>query len=153
MAFPSDSHTSGFDLRTKWQVIKGATGWIKNTSDGFIAAASISYPDVRSFQTGLVNKLASLDSMVANASTNGLQAYAAAQENLPAMDLQSEFTSMRTAIANTITWIATNFPKDASGRWAAEVTGADGSPQPAPLSAAAMSALRNQLSALTATIL
>jgi hypothetical protein len=152
MAFPSNSHTSGFDLKTKWDVIKGATAWIKDESDKYVAATGITYPEVAGFQTGLVNKLAALDALVANAATNGLEVYAAAQENIPAINLQNEFTAMRAAIVSTITWISTNFPKDATGKWAAYVTGADGSPQPAPLAAPALSAFKTQLSTLTPTI-
>ena len=152
MPVPSYSRTSGIALKRKLEAYKTYTGRIKDDSDTFIGSSVINLPDIREFQARNVNFLAQLDILVANASTNGFLEYVRVEENATTYDLSADHATFRVQLDATITWVATNFPKDATGGWADYVTGVDSSPQPRPLTAPQMTAFKSQMSLLSTTI-
>ena len=107
MAFPSDSTNT---LETKWRSVKTNTGRVKNECTRLNAKASITRKEVLEFANMLATVLGNLDSLTANASTNGLLSYARAQENNASLDLTAEYNTMRTQIVNVQNWIVANFP-------------------------------------------
>jgi hypothetical protein len=150
--FPSDSTTNVPSLMVKWTTIRARTGRIKNDTITYNASSSVSLPSVLDFQARIVNYLSELDTLTANATTNGLLGFAQAQENNPTLDLVGLYGTMRTQIAATITWISTNFPKDASGNAVLYTFAVDGSPQPVYLTTAQLTAFKTQITSLGATI-
>lgn len=107
MAFPGTSVTS---LAGKWQSIKSTSGEIKNQCVQLIAQAAITRIRGLEFANFLADSLQSLNTLTANATTNGLLEYARAQENNASLDLVSEYNTMRTALVAAQDWLVANFP-------------------------------------------
>lgn len=149
MAFPSNSTTTP---ARKWFDIKDITGSIKTTCVNHNAAAVIKRREVLEFANALADKLAALDALTANATTNGLLDYARAQENNPTLDLAAEFTTMRNAIVATQNWIVNNFPKSATSELQVYVFDVNKRFADINLDSTQLSAYKTQINALSVTI-
>lgn len=65
------------------------------------------------------------------AATPGLAAYAINEQNDPTYDVAAEYSALRAVIQDAITWMATNFPRNAAGTFIlAETMGVDGDVTP-----------------------
>jgi hypothetical protein len=148
MAFPSDSTTT---LETKWRSVKNNTGRLKNECTRLIAKSSITRKEVLEFANALATVLANLDLLTANASTNGLLAYAQEQESNASLNLVSEYTTMRNQIIAVQNWTVTNFP-NTSGELRAYVFDAQSRHVDINLDAGQLTAFKTQVSNLSATI-
>lgn len=149
MAFPSNATTTN---ARKWSDIKDITGRIKTTCVSHNAAASIRRREVLEFGNALADNLAALDSLSANASTNGLLEYARAQENNASLDLVAEFNTMRNAIVTMQNWIVNNFPKSATNELQVYLFDVNKRFTDINLDAGQLSAYKTQVNALAATI-
>lgn len=149
MAFPGNSVTS---LAGKWASIKDTSGRIKNECTTLNAAASVTRKRALDTANFLADALDALNTLTANAATNGLLEYARAQENNAALDLVAEYNTMRTALVAVQDWLVANFPKDASNNLV--VYAFDGNKRYADvnLTAGQLSAFKSQLTTLGATI-
>lgn len=83
--------------------------------------------------------------------TPGLAAYAQEQKNNGSLDVAAEFMAVLAAMADVVTWIEANFPKDGSGFLLRETWGANG-PVDRSFTTAATAGLRTELDALISTI-
>ena len=148
MPFPSTSTNS---LELMWATIKAITGNIKNQCVSLASLVTITRKKALDYQNFLADSLASLDSLTANATTNGLLAYAQAQENNPSLDLVGTYSTMRTQIVANQDWMVTNFPHTGTELL---VYSFDGNKRFADinLTAPQQSAFVTQLNALAATI-
>lgn len=148
MAFPGNSVTS---LAGKWSSIKDASGRIKDQCTLLNAASSITRRRGLEFQNFLADSLASLDALTAGAGSNGLLAYAQAQENNPSLDLVATYNAMRTQLVAAQDWMVANFP-NTTGEL--RVYSFDGNKRYADinLTAPQLSAFKTQLTNLAATI-
>ena len=82
----------------------------------------------------------------------GIAAYAQAQFNDATYNIATEFTTMTNALAAALSWITTNFPKDAQGFSQSYTINADGSKTPASFTSAQTAGLVTALNAVAATI-
>lgn len=127
MAFPSSGGTVNENLSRGWDIIRDIAGNIKTRSVGLnnILVASTATSDTIIFYCGHMADLRAR--MVAIASMPGMVAYAQSQINNPTYDVTAEFITMRNALDAVISWIITNFPKDASGFLLAKTFNVDNS--------------------------
>ena len=149
MAFPSNSSNS---LSYLWSAIKGQTGYVKNQCEQLISAPAITRRRALEAANALADTLAALDAYTAGAATNGLLAYAQEQENNPALNLVSEYQTMRTQMVATQDWLVANFPKNASNELCVYSFDANKRYADINLTAPQLSAFKAQLSAISATI-
>ena len=83
----------------------------------------------------------------------GIGDYAKEQFNDANIDIAAEFTAMQNALASTVSWIATNMPKETvTNRWLSVEELVDGKRVDRTLTTAQTAGLRTQLDALIATI-
>src|SRR5574337_352405 len=149
MAFPVNSVTS---LEGRWSQIKNWTGRIKDQAVTLNNAVNITRTAVLQYQNFLADALAALNTLTANASTNGLLEYARAQENNPTLDLVTEYNTMRTQLVAVQDWTVNNFPKDASNNLAVYVFDVNKRYGDVNLTAGQLSAYKKQLVNLAKTI-
>lgn len=146
MAFPSASKAS---LSTIWAAIKSTTGRMKDQANRKIQAASVTRMQVLEIADQLADSLAYLD---VERTAPGLLAYAQNEENDPALNLVTEFATMRVQIVAVQDWIVANFPKDVSGNLITYTFDANKKRAEILLTAGQLTALKAQLTALVATI-
>ena len=149
MAMPSNSSNT---LQMRWQRIKDTAGYIKNQCSGLNAQPSVTRRQALDLANVLADALAMLDTLTVNAATNGLLAYAQAQENDPTLDIPAAYTTMRLQIVATQDWLVANFPKDASGNLAVYAFDVNKRFADIALTAGQLSAFKTQLTSLSATI-
>jgi len=132
--------------------ITGITGYIKNLCVTLLAQSAITRKAALDMANILADRLAVLDTLTANAGTNGLVAYTQAQCGNVSRDVVAEYSACRAQIAAVQSWLVANFPKDASGNLV--VYGFNGASKfvDIPLSAGELSAFKTQLTNLSATI-
>lgn len=148
MAFPGNSVTS---LAAKWQQIKDTSGRIKNECVFLNAAAAVTRKRALDFGNFLADALALLNTLTANATTNGLLEYARSQENNPTLDLTTEYTTMRTQLVATQDWLVANFP-NTTGELRVYTFDANKRYADINLTAGQLSSFKTQINALAATI-
>lgn len=148
MGMPSNSTTS---LNGKYTSIKDVDGNIKDGALRLINIVTLSRKQTLDYLRDLIGWLAVLDARTANASANGLLAYAQSQENNASLDLAAAFSAMRAQIVLTRDFISNNMPKDASGNFAVYAPDATGYVD-VPLTTTERNALNTRLNALVATI-
>lgn len=146
MAFPGTSKSS---LATVWSGIKATTGRIKDKCSQMIAAPSLTRIVILEFGNGLADALQYLTTATA---TSGLLAYARNEENDPTLDLVAEYTAMRTQIIATQDWLVANFPNDGTGGLSVYTFDVNKRYANINLTAGQLTAFKNQLAALSATI-
>lgn len=149
MAFPSNSVTT---LQSKWDAIKSAAGSIKDRALLIINASSVSRVQALNMANVLADNLAVLDAKTANASTNGLLAYARAQDNDPSIDIQTDYTTMRAQIVATQDWLVTNFPQTTGEIRLYTFDATTKKPIDIALTSGQLTSFKTQLNALVATI-
>lgn len=151
MAFPSTDGTHR-QLSEVLRAIRELAKQVKADSTSLrtrTAAGPVSCNAIISY----VDTLAALKArMGVLAQAPGLAAYAATQFSEPGFDIAAEYAQMVAQIDATGSWIATNIPKDAGGRWLAAEELVNGVRVDRMLSSASTSGLRTQLDALIATI-
>lgn len=104
--FPS----SGATLADKWTRIQSDAARLKSRSQTLVAAAQITRREALEYQNALLDIRADLETLTAGAASNGLQAYAQAQINDGALNVATEYTTMRNALDALTSWLVTNFP-------------------------------------------
>lgn len=105
--FPGNSVTS---LAAKWSQIKDTAGRIKNRSLVLIASVSVTRKEALDYANYLADALNTLNTLTANATTNGLLEYAREQENNSDLDLVTEYNTMQAQLIETQDWLVANFP-------------------------------------------
>lgn len=154
MAFPSSNGSKQENLAQAWSAARNTAGTIKDRTQSLYnqsAAGDINASLVLEYATLLADMKARLAQVAA---ISGIGAYAQAQIADPTLDVAAEYTSMATAIDETIAWVIANFPKDANGYLLAKQFHADGSGRTVDrkLTTAQTAGLRTQLSVLLAAI-
>ena len=151
MGFPSLSGTRPGNLSYAWDMLRGSVQEVKNRTQTVrtMAAAGTTSGVILDHTTFLAGSKEYLNSL---ASTPGLADYAKGQVNDATFDIVTEYVAMMTALDNTVTWIMTNFPKDASGFLLAKTFDANGVQVDRNFDAASLSTFVTVLDALLATI-
>jgi hypothetical protein len=90
--------------------------------------------------------------LVTASSTPGLAQYAKDQKNNQTLDVVAEFNGMIAAIDQVVSWITTNFPKDAATQCLLERTLGSEGPIEVTFTSAQTAGMRTQLDSLIATI-
>lgn len=145
--FPGSGQTA---LATRWTTTQSAAGRVKDRSAYLVQLPSLSRFQVLDHQNYLLNIRADLESLTANATNNGLLAYARNEVNNPTLDLVAEYVAMRNAIDAVLAWGVTNFP-NTSGELRVYTFVSQRSTDIA-LTAPELAAYKAQLNALIATI-
>lgn len=149
MAFPS---TNVVLLRDALDVVRQAAYAIKEGAQRLRAlslGSSTGASSILEFALLLAEQRALLDS---HAATPGLGAYAQQQINDDEFDIVAAYSAMVAQIDATVTWIVSNFPKDANGYLLERQLASDGRTVERTFNSAALAGLRAQLDALIATI-
>lgn len=144
MAFKAPS----LDISGVWQQVLGCVRRIKNTAAFYIAQPSLSRVQCLDYASKLAFDLAALDGYIP---TPGLAAYAKAQVNDPAFDPAAEWATVRTQVVATQDWIVANFPAT-GGELRVYTFDASKKPVDINLTGPQLTAFKNQLAALVATI-
>ncbi len=151
MAFPS-TVSSTVALEEALKQLTSYAGLVKQRTQGLLNASNAGPVDGAEIVNYLRDLVVAKTRLAARASTPGIAAYAQSQYNDANLDIVAEYNTMFSAINNTIDWIRTNFPKDASGYLLYEQINTDGSVLYRSFSPAQLSTFRTQLTALQATI-
>lgn len=152
MAFPSSTGSLPITLESGWEQARQIAGAIKAQSQNLVSqgqGAGISGNVIVSFAGYLDSVNAQLTSI---AGISGMASYAQAQVGSSTLDVAAAFSAMQTAITNTIGWIKTNFPKDASGNLLFTQWGTGGQAIYTQFTSVQLSGFVTQLQALIATI-
>ena len=145
MAFPGSAQ---LDLATAWAGLRATAGQIKARAQAVIGVANLSRKETLDHANSLAFGLGLLDSYTA---VPGLAAYAQNQINDPAINITAEYTTMRNQIVATQDWLVANFPNTA-GELRVYTFDASKRAVDINLTAPQLTALKNQLTALVATI-
>jgi hypothetical protein len=132
------------DFKTQARFVLQRSNEIKSAS----AAGTLNGRQILEFTANLRDSLAHFDAVMA---LPGLTSYVQLVENQPAYDVLAEFAPFRTALVNTINWIATNIPEDANG-YKLVIQMANDHIQWRVFPAGATASLRAQLDALIASM-
>lgn len=92
------------------------------------------------------------DSIQAAAGVPGIANYARAQENDPAYDVIAEWTALLSAVASLLSFVTTNFPKDANGYLLEKTFAADGTYVFRTFTSAQLAGLVSAIAAVVALI-
>lgn len=111
MAFPATSPT----LYEALKKLRDSSGGLKAYAADQKAKLAASSISANSIIEMMVNFQKSIDGWDAVASTPGLADYAKAQYSSATLDIVAEYQAMRSAAVAVVTWVQSNFPKDASG--------------------------------------
>lgn len=145
MAYPTESAASTVDQIDRLAIeIKQFA--IRNKDR--LSAGNV--PSTTIFDIG-INLLSSRARLMELALVPGVKEAAAIQKNSPELDVTEEFPKMINAIDAVISWIVSNFPKDASGYLLAQTFGPTG-PVDRQFTSASTAGLRTALTTLIATI-
>lgn len=146
MAFPAEGKVT---LRRAWDGVTQNTAQIKRIANELIAMTNITRRRALDYTNLLADVLSLLDNYTA---VQGLLAYAQNELNDNTINLAVEYTTMRTQIVTMQDWIVANIPKDALGNLAVYVFDANKKYVDINLTPAQLTAYKNQLTLLTATI-
>lgn len=148
MSFPATNQ----NLADAFRLLKGRAADVRSQSVA-LRASSLAGPVAADRILAYLQMLArSRTEMTTLASTPGLAVYAQEQENNPALNIATEFTSMIAQLDATISWVVTNFPQDANGFKLAFTLNAQGLPVYRTFDTATLAGFRTTLDALIATI-
>ena len=150
MAFPSTSG-SKVPLELAWSSLMGHAGRVKRHAQ-LLRDASLA-PTKASLILGTMDSLLTTrDAMQALSTTPGLEAYARAQVNDPALDLAADFSTMIANINAVRDWIVSNVPKDASNYLLIQTIAATGARVDREFNGVSLGGLRTVLDTLIASI-
>lgn len=151
MAFPSRTG-SRKSLRTALESVEALASGIKQAAQAMIADSAAGNVTGRAVMQ-LMEEFSHInDRLNALKTTPGLAEYTQAQYNDAQLDIAAEFTKMQAALVACISWIQTNLPKDAGGRWLAVEEIIDGKRLDRMFAPATTAGLRTVLTTLAATI-
>lgn len=149
MGFPSINTAPTLD--ESWREARLLASQIKqNAQDNVTAAATgINGRSLIGLSAYMADQYARLGILAA---IPNLAAYAQTQVSNPSLDVASAFNTMRTAMVNVVSWIMTNFPKDASSNLLYQQFTGDGHTTYTTFTSGQLAPLVTLLNALIATI-
>lgn len=150
MASPSARTQNLSDRYTNYRIL---TGRIKDECDAIAAASTYNLIQALSMRNNLFTVIGQLQTITQNAVADGLVAYAQNVEGKPALDLVAEYQAMLTQLVSVRDWIFNNFPaKDANGNPVPFTWNINAPHANVNLTPAQLTAFKNQIAALGATI-
>lgn len=152
MTFPSSLGSKPETLSQALEKITRTAGQVKAAAQQIRAASLTGPTGVNNVITYLGDLADFRDTLARLSATTGLAAFAQAQYSSASLDIAADYTTMLAAIDAVRTWIATNFPKAASGELLEKKFDANGRVVLNTFTTAALAGFRTQLDALIATI-
>lgn len=114
MPFPASNGSIPLTLDVAWALARTSAQQVQqqaNALNAQITAGPVSATQILNSCTFF----ATLNTQLTQcAAVSGIVAYAQAQVGSPGLDVAGAFSTMQTALVNVITWVVTNFPKDAA---------------------------------------
>ena len=125
--------------------------WIKQQAQAGVSVLAGNVSSTQVFQ--LMDNLRSpLTLLAAVAAVPGMATYVQAQLNQPTFDAAGWFNGVVSAINGIVSWVTSNFPKDAAGFIESQTINADGSRSDASFTPAQTAALTTALNSLIAEL-
>lgn len=151
MTFPSDTGTKLDTLESAWHGARSTAATIKQRATALRSLSTAGPVNSTGILTYLVNLVSDRATLARYAAVSGIGPYAQAQVSDNTLNVATEFAAMTSACDGVISWIAMNFPKDASGFLLAQQFSANQIID-RQFATATLAPLRTQLDTLIATI-
>lgn len=114
MTFPSSQGTKD-SLDAAWDRARASAGNIKASAQNLRNKSAAGTATSEDILNTVANFAGLRDRLQKSAAVSGIAAYAQAQISDNTIDIVVEFNNLMTKIDAAISWVLTNFPKDASG--------------------------------------
>lgn len=147
MAFPASQNLLSEKLERVFLLARSTKQYAAEMS-AFLSANSVSAMQILDVMENFQAAINEWNDIIADADS---RAYIREQLKNDTFDVVAEFTAMRDAVQGVITWIETNFPKDADG-WIQIIKIVNGQRQIRSFAPANTAGLRTQLDAVVAGI-